>query len=183
MEIHVSDNIQLRPIDHENAAMLFPLFKADLKEISQWFPFDEDYQLEYDLSYVDEKTPPFDETFVIYYDGKPCGRVGLYDYDQSKGEVYLYYWVASPFRRKHIAAASVLAVMDHVRSLGLQGVLFDVKKGNRYSISLIAQLPGAETVNDEADRLIYAVSFSSKTRNNTMQRGDHELQQDRCFSD
>ena len=69
--------------------MLFPLFKADLMEISQWFPFDEDYQLEYDLAYVDEKTPPFDETFVIYYNGKPYGRVGLYDYDQSKGEIYL----------------------------------------------------------------------------------------------
>ncbi|MCR5212668.1 MAG: GNAT family N-acetyltransferase [Lachnospiraceae bacterium] len=154
-KILVSSNIQLRAIDHENATMLFPLFKADLKEISQWFPFDEDYKLEYDLSYVDEKTPPFDETFVIYYNGKPCGRVGLYDYDQRKGEIYLYYWVASPFRRKHIAIASVLAVMDHLRSLGLKDVLFDVKKGNEYSISLIEQLPNAVLLKDEADGLIY----------------------------
>ena len=50
MDISVSDNIYLKPIDHENAALLFPLFKADLKEISRWFPFDEDYQLEYDLA-------------------------------------------------------------------------------------------------------------------------------------
>ena len=153
--IDVSRNIQLRAINHENAAMLFPLFKADLKEISQWFPFDEEYKLDYDLSYVDEKTPPFDETFVIYYNGKPCGRVGLYDYDQSKGELYLYYWVATPFRRKHIAIASVLAVMEYLKSLGLKGVLFDVKKENKYSISLIDQLPNAVVVNDEADGLIY----------------------------
>ncbi len=135
--------------------MLFPLFKADLMEISQWFPFDEDYKLEYDLSYVDEKTPPFDETFVIYYNGKPCGRVGLYDYDQSKGELYLYYWVASPFRRKHIAIDSVLAVMDYMKSLGLKGVLFDVKKENKYSISLINQLPHAVLLQNKADGLIY----------------------------
>ena len=153
--IDVSRNIQLRAINHENAAMLFPLFKADLKEISQWFPFDEEYKLDYDLSYVDEKTPPFDETFVIYYNGKPCGRVGLYDYDQSKGELYLYYWVATPFRRKHIAIASVWAVMEYLKSLGLKGVLFDVKKENKYSISLIDQLPNAVVVNDEADGLIY----------------------------
>lgn len=153
--IDVSRNIQLRAINHENAAMLFPLFKADLKEISQWFPFDEEYKLDYDLSYVDEKTPPFDETFVIYYNGKPCGRVGLYDYDQSKGELYLYYWVATPYRRKHIAIASVLAVMEYLKSLGLKGVLFDVKKENKYSISLIDQLPNAVVVNDEADGLIY----------------------------
>ena len=155
MELFVNGKIQLKTIDYENAAMLFPLFKADLKEISQWFPFDEDYKLDYDLTYVDEKTPPFDETFVIHYDGKPCGRVGLYDYDQSKGELYLYYWVASPFRRKHIAIDSVLAVMGHMRSLGLKAVLFDVKKENAYSISLIDQLPNTELLKDEAGRLIY----------------------------
>lgn len=155
MEIYVNGNIQLKTINHENATMLFPLFKADLKEISQWFPFDEDYKLEYDLSYIDEKTPPFDETFVIYYNGKPCGRVGLYDYDQSKGEIYLYYWIASPFRRKHIAIDSVLTVMDYMKSLGLKGVLFDVKKGNVYSISLINQLPNAVLLNDEGNCLIY----------------------------
>lgn len=137
MELFVNGKIQLKTINYENAAMLFPLFKADIKEISKWFPFDEDYKLEYDLSYVDEKTPPFDETFVIYYNGKPCGRVGLYDYDQSKGELYLYYWVASPFRRKHIAVDSVLTVMDYLKSSGLKGVRFDVKKENEYSIALI----------------------------------------------
>lgn len=155
MEIVVNGKIQLKSIDYENAVLLFPLFKADLKELSQWFPFDEDYQLEYDLSYVDEKKPPFDETFVIYYNGSPCGRVGLYDYDQTKGTLYLYYWVASPFRRKHIAIASVLAVMDYMKSLGLKGVWFDVKKGNEYSISLIERLPNAVLLNDEGNCMIY----------------------------
>ena len=61
MELSANDRIQLKTIDRENAALLFPLFKADLKEISRWFPFDEDYKLEYDLSYVEEKDPPFDK--------------------------------------------------------------------------------------------------------------------------
>ncbi len=156
MDLIVNDSIRLKPIDRENAALLFPLFKADLKEISQWFPFDEDYKLEYDLAYVDEKDPPFDETFVIYRNGEPCGRVGLYDHDQSKGEIYLYYWVASPFRRKHIALDSVLAVMDYLGSLGLKRVLFDVKKRNEYSIALIRSLPGAILLSVEAGGLIYA---------------------------
>ena len=143
MELSANDRIQLKTIDRENAALLFPLFKADLKEISRWFPFDEDYKLEYDLSYVEKKVPPFDETFVIYYNGLPCGRVGLYDYDPSKGEIYLYYWVASPFRRKHIALDSVLTVMEHLKSLGIKGVLFDTKKANKSSIALIDHLPGA----------------------------------------
>ena len=155
MDLFVNDSIKLKAIDHENAVSLFPLFKADLKEISQWFPFDEDYKLEYDHAYVDEKNPPFDETFVIYYNGEPCGRVGLYDYDQSKGELYLYYWVASPFRRKHIAIDSVLTVMDYLKSLRLKSVLFDVKKGNGSSVALIKHLPGAVLLKDETDGLIY----------------------------
>ena len=80
---------------------------------------------------------------MIFYNGEPCGRVGLYDHDQSRGEIYLYYWVASPFRRKHIALDSVLTVMEHLKSLGIKGVLFDTKKANKSSIALIDQLPGA----------------------------------------
>ncbi len=159
MDLYVNDNIQLRPIDHENAALLFPLFKADLKEISQWFPFPDDYKLEYDLSYVDEKNPPFDEAFVIFCSGEPCGRVGLYDYDSGRGEIYLYYWVASPFRRKHIAADSVLTVMDHLKSLGLKGVLFDVKKRNEHSVALIKHLPNAFLLREEADAQTYFCSL------------------------
>jgi RimJ/RimL family protein N-acetyltransferase len=161
MELYVNNDIQLKTIDHENAARLFPLFKADLKEISRWFPFDEDYKLEYDLSYVDEKVPPFDETFVIFYNGEPCGRVGLYDCDQSKGAIYLYYWVASPYRRKHIAVDSVLAVMEHLKSLDLKEVLFEVKKGNEYSLALIDRLPGAVLLKEEADALIYSCSIQA----------------------
>ena len=81
--------------------------------------------------------------------------MGLYDYDQTKGTLYLYYWVASPFRRKHIAIDSVLAVKEYLKSSGVQGVRFDVKKGNTYSISLINQLPNAELLQDEADGQIY----------------------------
>lgn len=155
MDLAVNESIQLKTIDHENAALLFSLFKADLKEISQWFPFDEDYRLEYDFAYVDEKRPPFDETFVIFYNGGPCGRVGLYDCDLSTGEIYLYYWVASPYRRKHIASAAVRTVMDYLKSSGLKSVLFDVKKENRSSIALIHCLPGAELLKEEAGGLIF----------------------------
>ena len=161
MKLFVNEKIQLQTIDHENAALLFPLFKADLKEISQWFPFDEDYKLENDLAYVDEKKPPFDEAFVIFYNGEPCGRVGLYDYDQGSGDIYLYYWVASPFRRKHIAIDSVLTVIDYLKSLGLKCVLFDVKKENVYSISMINRLSGAAVIKDEADGLIYGCPLQS----------------------
>ena len=154
MELYVDESLRLEPIDRENAALLFPLFRADLKELRRWFPFDEDYNLEYDLAYADEKKPPFDETFVIYYEGQPCGRVGLYDHDPEKDEIYLYYWVASPFRRRHIALRSVLAVLKHLNGLGIKRALFEVKKANAESFALIRNLPGTQIERDEGNTLI-----------------------------
>ena len=159
MLLTVNEKIELKPIDKENAAILFPLFKADLKEISRWFPFDENYQLNYDFSYIDEKEPPFDETFVIYYKTKPCGRVGLYDYDKNKKEIFLYYWVASPYRRKHIAIDSVNTVLDYLKNLEIKSVLFDVKKENKNSILLINKIPNTSIVSEDTDILIYSHSI------------------------
>ena len=159
MDITVNNNIILKPIDKENATLLFPLFRADLKEISQWFPFDEGYQLAYDLSYVEEKQLPYDETFVIYYQGESCGRIGLYDYTGDKKEIYLYYWVASPYRRKHIALDSVSAVIEYLKTIGIESVLFDVKRENTSSISLISHLPNAGIINDDPDMLLYRCSI------------------------
>ena len=156
MELFVNERLRLRPIDRENAALLFPLFRADLPEICRWFPFDEDYKLEYDLTYADEKKPPFDEAFVIYYNGEPCGRVGLYDHDPEKSEIYMYYWVATPFRRKSIALRSVAAVLAHLRSLGIKRALFEVKKANADSLALLGRLPGTEIARDEDDTLVYS---------------------------
>ena len=155
MILTVNENIQLKPIDKENAELLFPLFKADLKEICRWFPFDENYQLNYDFSYIDEKEPPFDETFVIYYNSEPCGRVGLYDYNEKNKEIFLYYWVASPYRRKRIAFNSVNAVLDYLKNLGINSVLFDVKKENKNSILLINKIPNTSIVSEANDVLIY----------------------------
>ena len=158
MEIKANNNVVLIPINKENAEALFPLFKADLKEISRWFPFGEDYIVDYDLSYVDEKDPPYDETFIIYFQGTPCGRVGLYDYDEDKNELYIYYWVASPYRRKHVAISAINAVAKYLKTLGISRLLFDVKKENISSINLLKQLD--VHIAEEDDKcIIYSYSL------------------------
>lgn len=158
MELKAGNHIVLKPIDKENAKQLFPLFKADLKELSLWFPFGEDYQVAYDLAYIDEKNPPYDETYIIFYNGVPCGRVGLYDYDEKEKELFLYYWVASPYRRKHIALHAVTTVLDFLKSLGMRRVLLEVSKDNGNSIKLITKLNG-QIVNEENRNIIYACSL------------------------
>ncbi len=161
MEIRADEKIVLKPIDKENAILLFPLFKADLKEISRWFPFGEDYIVDYDLAYVDEKKPPFDETFVIYCDGVPCGRAGLYDYDKKKNELFIYYWVATPYRRKHIAATALNAVLNYLKTLGVHRVLFDVKNENVSSISFLTKL-NAVIAEENEKYTVYSYALSTQ---------------------
>ena len=157
MDLFVNNIITLKPIDKENAALLFPLFKADLKEISRWFPFDDDYRLEYDLAYIDEKKPPFDETFVVYYKDTVCGRVGLYDYDEINNEIFVYYWIATPFRRNHIAINSLLSVVAYLKTLDVKTVLFEVKRENSESLALLNKLPEVTTVSADEKTITYSL--------------------------
>ena len=156
MDLTADGDITLRPLDRENAAALWPLFRRDLAELRRWFPFDESYSLENDRDYVEGKTPPYDETYVIFFRGSPCGRVGLYDWDEAGGEISLYYWVASGYRRKRIGTRSVRAVLAHLKALGLRRALFDVKKENTESLALIRALEGACVRSEDADGYVFS---------------------------
>lgn len=159
MDLLVDDQIILRPMDKENATELFPLFKGDLAELSRWFPFDESYTVENDYLYVEEKNPPYDETFVIIYQNNPCGRVGLYDYNEATGEIYIYYWVATKYRKRYIGARSVKAVLDYLMTIGIKSVLFDVKKNNHESIALIKDIENITIVSEDSGTYIYSYSM------------------------
>ena len=159
MDLFADNQIILKPLNKENAAELFPFFKIDLAELSRWFPFDESYTVENDYSYLEEKNPPYDETFVIFYQNNPCGRVGLYDYNEATEEIYIYYWVATKYRRKHIGARSVRTVLDYLMTIGIKSVLFDVKKDNYESIALIRALENITIVSEDSKSYIYSYSL------------------------
>lgn len=159
MDLFVDNQITLKPLNKENATELFPLFMADMAELSRWFPFDESYTVDNDYSYVEEKTPPYDETFVVFYQDNPCGRVGLYDYNESTGEISIYYWIATKYRKRHIGGRSVRAVLDYLMTIGIKSVLFDVKKNNHESIALIKALENMTLVSEDCKSYIYSYSL------------------------
>ncbi|MCH5279692.1 MAG: GNAT family N-acetyltransferase [Christensenellaceae bacterium] len=156
MDLFADNQIILKPLDKENATELFPLFMADIEELSRWFPFDESYTVENDYAYVDEKTPPYDETFVVFYQNNPCGRIGIYDYNEATGEIYIYYWIATKYRKRHIGARSIREVLDYLMTIGIKSVLFDVKKDNHGSIALIRALENITIVSEDSKTYIYA---------------------------
>ncbi len=102
---------------------------------------------------------PYDETFVIFYQNNPCGRVGLYDYDEATREIYVYYWVATKYRRKNIGARSVRSVLDYLMTIGIKSVLFDVKKDNHESIALVKALENITIVSEDSKTYTYSYTL------------------------
>ena len=156
MNLVISKEITLSSINRDNATALFPLFKAEIRELSKWFPFDEDYSLEDDYEYIKEKKPPYEEAFIILYNGKACGRIGFYDYDEQRKEIYIYYWVAKAYRRKQIARDSLKGIISYLQTLHIKKALFDINKDNYDSIAFIKCLDKAELENEEKDYYVFS---------------------------
>ena len=156
----VDDHITLSSMTEESARLLFPLFREDISELVRWFGFDEKYSLENELQYLAERVLPYDDAIIPFWDGVPCGRIGLYDHDADRHSIYLYYWISSRYRRRGIATVCIRAVLDHLRSIGIREVLFDVDRDNFASIHLLEHLLDAHVKDADHEKyVIYALEL------------------------
>ena len=157
----IDNHLTLASLTPESARQLFPLFREDIADLIRWFGFDENYSMEHELQYLSERVLPYDDAIIPSWDGTPCGRIGIYDYDAKERSIYLYYWISSRFRRKGIARLSIAGMLDHLRSLGIRQVLFDVDRVNLPSINLLQNLPGVYVKDDTHENYdIYAVNLA-----------------------
>ena len=159
----VNDRIRLESITKETTEALYPLFMEDIAELNRWFGFDADYSIQNDYNYLEERKLPYDDAIVIFYDGQPCGRFGLYDYDSTPKAIFLYYWVSSRFRRKGIARACMEAMLEYLKELKINEVLFEVDRENLASLKLLEHVPGV-CLKSAEKHLIYSYSYGSIAR-------------------
>ena len=148
----VNSDIALKSITKELTDSLYPLFMQDIKELNRWFGFDADYSIQNDYQYLEVRKPPYDDAIVILYRGEPCGRFGLYDYNFEQKSIYMYYWIASRFRRNGIARAGLEAMLVYLKDLDIKEVLFDVDKENLASVCLLESYPGVRLKREEKHR-------------------------------
>lgn len=141
MKYTVNSDIYLESITRSSTDALYPLFMEDIGELNRWFGFDPDYSIQNDYQYLETRRPPFDDAAVIFYQGSPCGRFGLYDYCSEEHRIFMYYWVSSRFRRKGIARLCMGAMLDYLRDLDIKEVCFDVHRENLASIALLEGYP------------------------------------------
>lgn len=155
MQIKINHDLRLESITMESTETLYPLFCEDIEELNRWFGFDKDYSIENDYQYLEIRKPPYDDAIVIYYQGQPCGRFGLYDYNSQENSIFMYYWVSSRFRRKGIGQSCLIAMLQYLRELKIREVLFDVDKANSASVRLLQKIPTVQLKSKEK-RLIYS---------------------------
>lgn len=155
MEVTVNREIRLESIDKSSTDALYPLFMEDISELNRWFGFDSDYSIQNDYRYLETRKPPYDDAIVIFSQGEPCGRFGLYDYNGKENSIFMYYWVSSRFRQRGIGLACMEAMLQYLRELGIKEVLFDVDRENSASIRLLQKIPEIRLKSKEK-RLLYS---------------------------
>ena len=156
----VDNHMILSSMTEKSARLLFPLFREDIAELVRWFGFDVSFSMESEMQYLAERVLPYDDAIIVHWDGIPCGRIGIYDFDEDNHSIFLYYWVSSRYRRIGIARNSIRAALDFLRSIGIQEVLFDVDRDNLPSVNLLESLPGVFVKDGDHEKyVIYAVKL------------------------
>lgn len=158
MKLVINDEISLESITKETTEALYPLFMEDIAELNKWFGFDADYSIQNDYQYLGTMQPPYDDAIVVLYRNEPCGRFGLYDYNCDEHSIFMYYWISSRFRRKGIACAVMKAMLEYLRELQIEEILFDVDGENSASIRMLEKYPDIR-LKEEGKHLIYSCSL------------------------
>ena len=142
MTLTVDDRTALVPVSEQAAYVIYPLFMADISELKEIFSFaTENYRLEDELHFI--RSLPDDDrfSFYIYRDGKPCGKIGLYDYNERVRAASLLYWVASGYRRQQIARNSTRLLLRYAfEDLNINRVQFFINTDNTQSVGLVKKL-------------------------------------------
>lgn len=164
MAAMMNQEVSIALMTRTSARQVFPLFRDDMDELVRWFAFDPDYSLENDYNtIISDSQTSYSRTFIVFFKGIPCGRIGLYDYDEASRSIYLYYWVSSQYRRQHIASHGISLALQYVREMdaAIARVCFDVNRENDVSLAMLRKIPGITEEPIDKKRIMLSVKLSS----------------------
>jgi len=115
--IRVNENIELRQIGLADAEAIFDTINTQREYLGKWLPFVENTkEVENTRDYIrvmlavpDDKG---DIVFVIHYQGKFAGLIGLKETDMEIRQTEIGYWLSEPYQKKGIVTESVQALMQ-----------------------------------------------------------------------
>ncbi len=146
MIIRIDDKLSLEPIGQHHAQAMFELVDRDRQHLREWLPWVDSMQtIEHYHNHItyckkaEEQQTDF--AYVIIYDGKMAGRIGIHYIHHHNRIASIGYWLASDLQGKGIISRACIAIVDHCFDvLGMNRIEIKAATGNKKSQAIPERL-------------------------------------------
>lgn len=106
--IQVTDNILLKSISSKDAPIIFSAIDKNRVYLREWLPFvDATVDESYTQSFVENSLANDQKQYLIYYQNKFGGLIGLNNTDLANNKTEIGYWICEDMQRKGLVIQSV----------------------------------------------------------------------------
>lgn len=118
MTIYIDEQLRLEMLNIEHAEPIFNLVNSNRLHLREWLPWVIQLEtLEQFKEIILTSQQGFsnnsDLAFVIVYEGKIAGRVGVYDIDNQNKIGSIGYWIGEKFQKKGIVTKSCKSIINY----------------------------------------------------------------------
>lgn len=118
MAIFIDDSLKLEMISIEHAESIFNLINQNKVHLREWLPWVikmETIEQLKEIILISQQgfTDNSDHAFVIKYEEKIAGRIGVYDIDHQNKIGSIGYWIGEKFQGKGIVTKSCIAIIEY----------------------------------------------------------------------
>ncbi len=120
-ELVVNELIHLEPLKYTHAFQIFQAVDLNRKFLSPWLPFVNQTKSQEDTEHfvrtiIADRKKSGDEVFVIYYEKRFAGLIGMKDTDAANKKTEIGYWLIESMTGKGIMTRSVKALLEYLFS-------------------------------------------------------------------
>lgn len=109
----VNEDIELKPINVEEAPCIFSIIENERDYLREWLPFiDASQSVEYTEDYIKSVISNDNKQFVIYYRTKGIGIIGFKETDFYNQKTEIGYWMSQYMQGKGIMTLSVRRMLE-----------------------------------------------------------------------
>ena len=139
MKIERKREINLLPLRHESAALIFDAIDGSRKHLGKWLPFVGQTRSiadtrEFIHMVRDSKCQKKDEVYEIWYRGEFAGLIALKEIDTVNAKTEIGYWLKEEMTGMGIMTSACRMLISHAFSrMGLNRITVKVASGNMKS--------------------------------------------------
>ncbi|WP_321289505.1 GNAT family N-acetyltransferase [uncultured Sunxiuqinia sp.] len=142
----VNSKIELEPLKFSHAFQIFQAIDRNRKFLESWLPFVQDTKTQEDTeNFIQSVTSPNsgdrDEVYVIWFENRFAGLIGLKDTDRVNMKTEIGYWITEQMMGKGVVTMSTKRLTEYVfSSSGMNRIVIRCGVGNKKSAAIPKRL-------------------------------------------